>query len=119
MRVLVCGSRDWTDIRPIRTVLCGLVHRFGYPFTVVHGAARGADHLAGVAAFGEDMTIEEFPADWTQHGRSAGFIRNQQMIDTGPDVVWAFKTTPESVGTNHTISLAKAAGIPVYVVMAG
>ena len=59
---------------------------------VIHGGARGADDLA--RQWGEiSVGIEgvEFRADWTAHGKAAGMIRNQRMLDEGrPDLVVAF-----------------------------
>lgn len=46
MRVLVCGSRHWTDPAPIRAVLAALPA----DTVVVHGAAPGADTLAATLA---------------------------------------------------------------------
>src|SRR5689334_23019946 len=95
MRVLVCGGRDYADWEKMDRVL-RLVDRTKGPIkTLIHGAARGADSLAakwsedtGLAACGEVLA---FPADWEKHGRSAGPIRNQQMLDEGrPDMVIAF-----------------------------
>lgn len=53
----------------------------------------------------------EFPADWDKYGKSAGYIRNQQMLDEGcPDYVVAF---PGGAGTNMMKRIASKAGVPV------
>jgi hypothetical protein len=48
MRLLVCGSRTWTDQARLRQVLDQVVseHDDGQ-VTVIEGDARGADRLAG------------------------------------------------------------------------
>jgi UDP-N-acetylmuramoylalanine-D-glutamate ligase len=51
-----------------------------------------------------------YPAKWDLHGKSAGPIRNQQMLDTGVDLVIAF---PGGKGTAHMVSIAKKAGVKV------
>jgi hypothetical protein len=55
-----------------------------------------------------------FPANWKKHGRAAGPMRNQQMLDEGkPDLVIAF---PGGSGTADMVRRAKAAGVPVETV---
>jgi hypothetical protein len=121
VRALICGSRDWTDRAAVAVVLEGLrvesIDVFE-PLVVVEGCAGGADSVAH--AWEEDQWVahEHYPADWRRHGKAAGPIRNQQMLDTKPEVVWAFVTKPleESRGTADMVRRARAAGIPTYVV---
>lgn len=119
MRVIVCGSRDWNDYSMILEKLWGLrqtCFQQRDAVTVIEGAARGADRLAGQAARALGMTIEEHPADWAGRGRSAGFERNKLMLSLGADLVWAFKDgfdhTLQRGGTEHMVKLAKDAGVP-------
>jgi hypothetical protein len=57
------------------------------------------------------LSQERFPADWDTHGRAAGPIRNQRMLDVGkPDFVIAF---PGGHGTANMVRKAKAAGVQV------
>lgn len=118
-RVLICGSRDWTDWR---TML--FAARFFHNGDVlIEGGARGADLMArkAVEALGYAVRIIEIPADWERDGRAAGPRRNQKMLAEGkPDVVWAFTTKPlaESKGTFDMVKRAKKAGVPVYIVSA-
>lgn len=87
IRVLVCGDRKWTDKAMIRIVLRRLIP----PVTIIHGAARGADTLAGEVAYELGFTVERYPADWTKYGRAAGPIRNKEMLTHGrPDYVIGF-----------------------------
>lgn len=119
MRVLVCGSRTWDEYTTMEEFLHGVFTL--YPeTTLIHGAARGADEIAGQIA--EDhgaVTVVAFPADWEKHGKPAGPIRNQQMLDEGkPTVVIAFVDKPlaESRGTNDMVTRARNAELPTYVV---
>lgn len=113
MKVLVCGSRSWTDYGAVHRALADLVVERG-SFVVMHGAARGADRLAGTAAARLGLEVIEFPADWKRHGRRAGYLRNQEMLAQAPDLVVAFHRD-SSPGTGHMISLARRAGIEVIV----
>lgn len=128
VRVLVCGSRVWTDGWIIHRLLDGIDyyhHAHDSPVTVIEGGARGADHAAAewVAGFGDEYPKEhvQYEADWDTHGRSAGPIRNQQMLDEGkPTVVLAFSDDiANSKGTADMVRRAKKAGVPVYVISHG
>ena len=112
MRVLVCGSRGWTDYDAVLRRLTQIEERRP---TIVHGAAVGADTMADRAAMTLNLTVERYPADWATYGKRAGFIRNEQMLDTGVGLVIAF-WDGQSRGTQHTIERAKRRGIPVEVI---
>lgn len=105
---LVCGGRDFTDRDMLRNVMLDLMSIRGCPARILHGAARGADTLAGEWA--ERMAIEvvAVPADWKTHSRSAGPIRNQTMLDMRPDFVVAF---PGGRGTADMVRRSREAGI--------
>ena len=48
-------------------------------------------HLGSSGQRREGIEIARFPADWNMHGRAAGPIRNQQMLDEGkPELVVSF-----------------------------
>lgn len=107
-RVLVCGGRDYHDIKTVYRCLDGLVPK---PTTIIQGGSYGADACASEWAYTRAVLDRQFPADWKTHGRAAGPIRNQQMIDEGkPDLVVAF---PGGTGTADMVRRAKAAGVRV------
>ena len=113
-RVLVTGSRNYDD----KDILFdALADQYEPGMIVVHGGARGADTLAGewvkkMQTLGYQVVAEVHPADWDRHGKSAGAIRNQEMVDAGADVCLAFPEG-ESRGTRHCMKAAERAGIPV------
>ena len=118
-RVLVTGSRNWSDIKTLYDALSEELLVNG-PFILVHGGcATGADRLAenwGLWAKvipSMNVTIEKHSADWSK-GSSAGPIRNQRMVDLGADVCLAFPKD-DSRGTLDCIRRARAAKIPVKV----
>lgn len=125
MRVLVCGSRDFNDAGIINIVLDGLHCAATDPatgavhLTIIEGGAKGADSIAGLWATASSLPNLHFPAQWDVHGKAAGPIRNQQMLDEGkPTEVWAFINKPlaQSKGTYDMVTRAKKAGLPVHVV---
>lgn len=91
MRILVCGGRHYADSKHLNRVLALVcVGRFKET-TIIHGAANGADKLAGEWARHAGIKELSFPADWERYGRGAGLVRNKQMLDEGrPDLVIAF-----------------------------
>lgn len=110
MRVLVCGGRSFHKAELLAKTLLALHHT--NPFTlVIHGAATGADSLAGAWAMTHRVNVLRYPPAWTKHGRQSGAIRNRQMIIEGrPDLVVAF---PGGPGTRDIVAQAKAVGIRV------
>lgn len=114
-RVLVCGGRDFAD----RPLMSRTLSRFRPDnaasdvsnHILILGGARGADRLAEEWADTWGLRKRIYPADWERHGKAAGPIRNQRMIDEGkPDLVIAF---PGGRGTADMVSRAKKAGIEV------
>lgn len=112
MRVLICGDRNWHD----RARIARAIAKLPVGTEVIHGAARGADQIAGEEAKKLGFTVREFPADWSK-GRSAGPIRNRQMLDEKPDFVLAFHPDiKSSKGTADTVREATRRGIKVLVI---
>jgi hypothetical protein len=81
MKIIIAGGRGVTDY----TVLLNAITWSGYwglhrrSIEVVCGMAAGADMLGMEFANRNGLVVHEFPADWDQHGRAAGHIRNAQM----------------------------------------
>lgn len=114
LRILVTGSRDWTDDRTITEVLAYLAERHGQDVTLIHGACpTGADAIADGYGVMVGWTIERYPADWRKFGKSAGWVRNRTMVTSGADMVLAFIRNG-SRGATMTADLAQIAGLPVY-----
>jgi hypothetical protein len=108
--ILICGDRNWGNSQAIRRELGKLDPTDD---VVIHGAARGADSIAGTDAAAMGFAVRSYPADWRRHGRAAGPIRNREMLQQRPDQVWAFHDDiHNSRGTADMLRIAKAAGIP-------
>lgn len=130
-RLLVTGSRDWTDAAFIEDKLTrGYLYYGG--FILVQGdCPTGADAIAKAWAVRNGYPHEDVPADWERdcdsscyhkprfkYGRPycpmAGHLRNQVMVDRGADVCLAFPIG-KSFGTRDCIKRAEAAGIEVKI----
>lgn len=111
MRVLVCGGRDYADIETLYRELDRIHVRT--PITcIIEGGASGADYLASRWSAKNDLSEHaRYKADWTLHGKAAGPIRNQRMLDEGkPDLVVAFSG---GRGTADMVRRARTAGVKV------
>lgn len=111
--VLVCGGRDYADRSSLYVVL-NAAHSANPIKRLIAGGANGADALAVDWARSKNIPHTMFNADWEKHGRKAGPLRNQEMLDRGkPDIVIAF---PGGRGTADMKKRAKAAGVPVVTI---
>jgi len=123
-RIAVGGGRDFQDYGRLKYDLSDFIVRLhegaedDHPgekvgITIVSGGASGADSLAKRYAKEFLCDYVEFLPDWTTHGRAAGFIRNQLIVDAATHLL-AF-WDGQSKGTTHSIALAKKKGIPVEI----
>ena len=114
-RILVTGSRHWTDRSAISyALLDALTYLRTDTAVVVHGAAQGADTEADLAARALGLEVERHPAQWDRYGRKAGPQRNIAMVAAGADLCLAFPLDG-SVGTWHCLRTAVACGIQVRI----
>lgn len=141
-RILVCGGRDFGDMSIPRDSPFWFKRKAEYQFIhkilsdlfpvvqedestwlppsdvcIISGKARGVDTAAIDWAVINWTAFEEYPADWKKYGKSAGYIRNKQMLEEGkPDLVIAF---PGGRGTAMMVGLARNAGVEVIEVKYG
>lgn len=112
MKVIIAGSRGITSIYTVEDAVklsCFEVTE------VVCGMARGVDFLGMTWAESNDIPVKKMPADWDNHGRGAGFIRNRLMAEYADALIAIWDG--ESRGTEHMIRTAKAVGIKLFVYM--
>lgn len=115
-RILVTGSRDWTDKPTIRHAIFQTWQSAGSPkdTVLVSGHARGADRYAEICGDAFGFTVERHPAKWDEEGKSAGPKRNQRMVNLDADICLAFPLE-NSIGTPDCIKKAKKAKIPIHI----
>ncbi len=108
---LICGGRDFTDADMFNSAMNDLVDLKGLPRTIVQGGAKGADELASLYTARFGIELRTVWPDWNKHGRAAGPIRNQEMLDKHkPDLVVAF---PGGRGTADMVRRSRKAGVDV------
>lgn len=116
-KVIVAGGRDFDDYNYMSEKLNELFWYSDvfqeYPIKIISGMADGADTLAIRYADEHKMTKILFPANWKEHPRMAGILRNEDMLTIGTHLV-AF-WNGESHGTKHMIEIAREKGIPIWI----
>ena len=122
MRVLVTGTRQELTLSQCQFIFATVEEIFvddlgiaaDASTVVMHGDAYGVDRFVAEVVKAQGYTVDAYPADWAAHGKAAGFIRNQQMIEREPDVVIAFPG-PGSKGTWDCVRRAREAGIRLII----
>lgn len=124
VHVIIAGSRSFNSYEILSAemdkVLLSL--KENNEITIITGAARGADALGSLYAMNNGYTLKEFPANWNKYGRSAGYVRNREMVDyvlsqDGKRMLVAF-WDGRSAGTHNTITLARNNNIETVIVSA-
>jgi hypothetical protein len=126
MRILITGSRDWTDQSIIEEAISQVIydnHNLDDEIVIVHGGAVGADMIAGRFALANDIRHEMHVPDWNKHlpdckpwcleqrrCKRAGMVRNSKMVRLGADVCLAFIRNG-SPGASGCADMAERAGI--------
>lgn len=112
-RILVTGSRDWTDEHIIFQALfiTGMAAPPGNRILVSGACPTGADAIAERMARRMGWQVERHPAEWKKYGGAAGPKRNAHMVSLGADICLAFILNG-SRGATGCAKLAERAGIP-------
>ena len=112
MKLAIIGSRNFSNY----TLLKSILEPYKSKLTlVISGGTKGADSLGEKWAIENNIKTLIFLADWDKHGKSAGFIRNQDIIKNC-DCCIAFWDN-KSPGTKHSLSLCEKYNKPYKVVM--
>ena len=110
MRVLITGGRNFDNRELLETTL-DAVHASTPLSVLIHGAASGADTMAGEWASRNGNRSCRLPCQFGNNtDAGAGPIRNREMLELSPDLLVAF---PGGRGTADMISAAEQKGIPI------
>lgn len=124
MKIIIAGSRNFTDYERFRNDAVGTLNNIINgnmellkDIEIVSGGAEGTDKMAEKLAAEYGLAIKVIPANWDELGKTAGFTRNKEMAlyakqDTQGAMLLAF-WNGESSGTQHMMTLANTANIPV------
>ncbi len=117
MNLVIAGGRDFCDMPGLCAVVDAYIdeQKDGRgPVTVLCGMARGADMCGHDYALMRKYSVWKFPANWTDHGKRAGHLRNELMAQRCSHVIafWDGK----SPGTKSMIGFAEQYNKPCKVV---
>jgi hypothetical protein len=108
MNILIGGSRTILDsaevLKAIRDAYKSWNEKME-PDTdiIMSGMAPGPDTAAVTILENCGFTIEKFPAKWTQFGKRAGSLRNQEMVNKADRAIFIWDG--ESRGTSNCIRM--------------
>lgn len=109
MRLAIVGSRSFDNYKMFCELIDDLNKLYEFEY-IVSGGAKGADSLAERYARERGIPIKIYPANWAKYGRSAGYRRNERIVEDCDYMVafWDYK----SPGTKHSINIARERKIP-------
>ena len=104
MKLAVIGSRGFCDYGLMKSYL-DKIHSVEPLTFIVSGGAKGADSLSEKWAKENNIPTMIFIPDWDKLGKSAGFIRNKDIISNCDKVLCFWDGI--SKGTLSSINLSK------------
>ena len=111
-RIIIAGGRDFGDYLYMYAEMNKLLSEIEDDnIEIISGCARGADACGIRYAYAKKLPCKEFPADWNKYGKTAGFVRNEQMakyaVEDGCTGILAAFWDLKSKGTENMINNAK------------
>ena len=116
MKIIIAGSRCFNDYNLLKNKCDYLLSNTNKnTIEIVSGTCNGTDKLGEKYAKENNLKLTLFPADWNSFGKSAGYIRNEEMAKYSDALIvfWDGK----SKGTNHMIDLAKKYSLIVKTIL--
>lgn len=112
MIIAVIGSRNFTDQDILYRELNDIKDKIEL---VISGGASGADTLAENWALDNNIPVKIIKPDWETYGRSAGIVRNKQIIESC-EYCYAF-WDEKSKGTLFGINYCKKILKPIKIII--
>jgi len=110
MKTIIAGSRNIEEYQ----LVLSAIEASGFEITeVVSGGARGVDSLGEKYGLEKNLPIKVFPADWEQHGRKAGIMRNKEMAAYADALIAIWDGN--SPGTYNMITEAESCKLKIFV----
>lgn len=101
MKVIIAGGRDYIPTPHDKGWLIAILDYIDAT-TILCGMAKGADTFGYNIGKELNIPINCYPANWNKYGKSAGYIRNEEMARNA-DICILFKG---GKGTMHMYNLA-------------
>jgi len=116
MKLAIIGSRGFNNY----SLLCDAMESYfrssyGYNINeIVSGGAAGADKLGAKWAKEHEIKLTELIPDWKTYGKSAGFIRNVDIVNNSDMVLALWDGL--SKGTAHSLRIARDQKKPTLII---
>lgn len=114
MKLIIAGSRSFNNYELLKDYLTRVKLNISI-IEIISGCARGADRLGERYAKEHNIKLIRFPAQWNIHGKSAGYLRNKEMLKYADHVIVFWDGN--SPGTKHMINEAEKANKLLTVIM--
>lgn len=115
MKVIIAGSRNINNQKLIEDA----INESGFEITqVISGGCRGVDKGGEFWAANNNIPCRIISANWDQFGKSAGFIRNENMSNIAEALIalWEIDENGNgSKGTRNMINIARNKNLKVFV----
>jgi YspA, cpYpsA-related SLOG family len=108
MKTAIIGSRNIENYDLLKQAVKGL-----HITAVISGGAAGVDKMAEQYAKENGLPLTILPANWNAHGKSAGMIRNAEIVKIAEQIIAIWDGS--SRGTAATINMAKKAKKPLRI----
>lgn len=109
----ISGSRSFQNFEQFEKTINKVWMAEGIPSLIISGEYHGTDMMAEQLCIKRNVMYERYEAEWSQHGKAAGFIRNELLIMQS-DILVAFPSV-RSIGTHNAMDMAHAKGMKTYV----
>ena len=115
IRIIIAGGRKFNDYEMLKRIMLKFIiglhnHIDFHDIEIISGNANGADKLGERFAKEYNHNLKIMSAQWDLHGKSAGYIRNNEMLvyakEADHSVLVAFWDS-KSKGTKNMIDIAK------------
>ena len=112
MKLIIAGSRH-LDVPPAFVYFCAYKWGIAEDVTeVVCGEALGVDQSGKELALMNQSPLKTFPANWKEHGKAAGPIRNREMAEYADALLLIWDGV--SPGSKNMKKTMEELGKPVY-----
>jgi hypothetical protein len=113
-KIAVVGSRNFSDYSFFAEKLESIISNLENVEFVSGGCPSGGDALITQYCKENNFKLTEHLPEWELHGKKAGFLRNQLIVDDCTHLIAYWNM--ESKGTKSSIDMAKKQNKPIRII---
>ena len=112
-RCIIAGSRTIYNYKAVEHIINQTIKQHNLIINeVVCGEAKGVDTCGKQYGINNKIQIKSFPAEWDKFGKSAGYIRNEEMAKYATHLILIWDGL--SKGSKHMLDLANKYNLKIY-----